>query len=109
MSFVQELRRRVQGSLPPLVFLSLVAYFCWNAVNGERGLKTYPARRDELRHAQAELARVEAERDGWERRVAGLRGNRIDPDTLDERARAMLNMADPNDIVVPYGQGKRLF
>jgi hypothetical protein len=33
----------------------------------------------------------------------------VDPDTLDERSRAMLNLADPADIVVPYGPGKDLF
>jgi hypothetical protein len=38
-----------------------------------------------------------------------LRTQRLDPDTLDERARAMLNLADPNDVVVMYGSGKRLF
>ena len=34
---------------------------------------------------------------------------RIDPDALDERARAMLNVADPADLVLPYGPGRRLF
>ena len=58
---------------------------------------------------EAELLRVTTERDMWERRVAGLRDRRLDPDTLDERARVMLNVADPSDIVMPYGAGKRLF
>ena len=44
----------------------------------------------------------------WERRVAGLR-IRIDGDALDERARAMLNLSDPQDVIVPYEKGKRLF
>ena len=45
----------------------------------------------------------------WERRVSGRRDQRLDPDTLDERARAMLNVADPSEVVMPYGVGKRLF
>ena len=45
----------------------------------------------------------------WERRVTGLRNTRLDRDTLDERARAMLNLAEPTEVVVMYGQGKRLF
>ncbi len=48
-------------------------------------------------------------RDAWERRVAGLRGNHVDPDSLDERARAMLNLADPADIVVQYAAKDKLF
>ena len=38
-----------------------------------------------------------------------VRAQRIDPDALDERARAMLNVADPADLVLPYGPGRRLF
>jgi cell division protein FtsB len=41
--------------------------------------------------------------------VSGLRDHALDADTLDERARAMLNLADPNDIVVPYGPNNRLY
>jgi hypothetical protein len=64
------------------------------------------------RHAwrsRPDLAQAQAERDSWERRVAGLRANHIDPDSLDERARAMLNLADPADIVVPYAAKDKLF
>jgi hypothetical protein len=39
----------------------------------------------------------------------GLHTSRLDPDTLDQQARAMLNLADPNDVVVMYGPGKKLF
>jgi hypothetical protein len=38
-----------------------------------------------------------------------LRNQHIDRDTLDERARAMLNIADPTEIIVPYGPKERLF
>ena len=68
-----------------------------------------PLRQDQLRSYQAELAKVERDREVLERRVAGLRPQRLDPDTLDERARAKLNVADPTDVVILYGPGKRLF
>jgi cell division protein FtsB len=38
-----------------------------------------------------------------------MRNNRLDRDAVDERARAMLNLSEPTDVVVPYGQGKRLY
>jgi hypothetical protein len=38
-----------------------------------------------------------------------LRTGRLDPDALDERARAMLNLSNPNDIILLYGNGKKLF
>ena len=109
MDRIQRLRRAVVAALPGLLFLSLVGYFGWNAIQGDRGLQAYAVRQEQLRQVQADLARVIAEQDAWERRVAGLRGQRLDPDALDERARAMLNVADPADIVLPYGPGRRLF
>jgi cell division protein FtsB len=49
---------------------------------------------------QGELTNLKAERAQWERRVALLRSDRIDPDMLDERARALLGYADPRDLVL---------
>jgi cell division protein FtsB len=109
MSFGRMVKRKAKAAIPPLVFLSLVGYFGWNATQGDRGLKAYALQLQDLKLAQSQLAAAEAERDAWEMKVSGLRSNHLDPDTLDERARAMLNLADPGDIVVPYGQGKRLF
>jgi hypothetical protein len=41
--------------------------------------------------------------------VSGLRARHLDPDTLDERARAMLNLAQPTDVIVKFGQQDKLF
>lgn len=109
MNIVRTAQRAVQAMIPPVLFLSLAGYFGWNATRGEHGLRSYAMRQNQLVTAKAELAAAEAERESWEIRVAGLRANHIDPDTLDERARAMLNLADPSDLVVPYGQANKLF
>ena len=106
---IQAVRRWLLSAVAPAFFLGLVGYFGWQATQGERGLQSYAVRQDQLRSVQAELGRVVGERDVWERRVAGLKTQRLDPDTLDERARSMLNVADPADIVVPYGAGSRLY
>ncbi len=109
MNLARSAKRAVQAMIPPVLFLSLAGYFGWNAMRGDHGLRSYVVRRPQLVTAQGELAAAQAERDAWEKRVAGLRANHIDPDTLDERARAMLNLADPNDVVVPYGDNNKLF
>ena len=49
---------------------------------------------------QGELTHLKAERALWERRVALLRSDKIDPDMLDERARTLLGLADPRDLVM---------
>ena len=109
MSLGGTLRRQAKAAVAPAIFLGLAGYFGWNATQGARGSQAYAVRQEQLRTVGAELLRATTERDMWERRVAGLRPQRLDPDTLDERARAMLNVADPSDVVMPYGVGKRLF
>lgn len=95
--------------IAPTVFLAITAYFGWNATQGDRGLMAYAQRQDLLRQVVADQNAAKAERDGWETRVSGLRARHLDPDTLDERARAMLNLADPNDVIVKLGPQEKLF
>jgi cell division protein FtsB len=109
MSIGREIKRRCKAAIPPLIFLGLVGYFGWSATQGNRGLQAYALRQAQLRNMQADLGKATAEQAVWERKVMGLRTTRLDPDTLDERARAMLNLADPTDVVVMYGPGKNLF
>jgi cell division protein FtsB len=109
MAFGREVKRRLKAAVAPLIFLSLVGYFGWNVVKGNHGLVAYAQRQELLVKAQADQAKAQAERDAWEQRVSGLRSRHIDADTLDERARAMLNLADPSDIIVPYAPQDRLF
>lgn len=109
MGVMNRVRRGLRAMLPPLCFLLLTGYFGWSATQGERGLQSYVLRQAQLVSVQAELHRVEKERDGLERRVAGLRGSRLDPDTLDERVRAALGQTDPAEVVVLWSGEKRLF
>jgi cell division protein FtsB len=109
MSFVRTVKRTATALIAPTVFMALTGYFCWNATRGAHGLEKFGELQARLKKSQVELASAEAERDRWENRVGGLRDKHVDPDTLDERARAMLNLADPNDLVVMYGPGKDLF
>ncbi len=109
MGIRREIKRRSKAAIPPLVFMLLVAYFLWNATQGERGLKAFAQRREDYKAAIADQARAEADLAAWERRVAALRTTRLDPDALDERARAMLNLSDPGDVIIFYGTGKKLF
>ncbi len=109
MQLGRMLRRRAKEAVPPLLFLSLVGYFGWQATRGDHGLRAHALREQQLATVQGELVQATAEQEAWERRVAALRTARLDPDLLDERARAMLNRADPSEIVVPYEQGHKLF
>ncbi len=101
--------RKLRAAVLPVLFLATSGYFVWHAVHGERGLIARDVRQERLQEARLELSRVQGELEAVERRVAGLRGDRLDRDQLDERARQLLNMVDRNEIVVPYEPGQRLF
>jgi cell division protein FtsB len=78
----------------------LIGYFAMNAYTGNRGLRA----REELDHQIAtlmgDIEAAKAERAQWERRVALLKSDSIDPDMLDERARVLLDDVDPRDLVL---------
>jgi cell division protein FtsB len=109
MSIGRAIRRRLRALVAPGVFLVLTGYFCWNAVQGEHGLIAFAARKTMLAQAQADLGEVEAARLTWARRVSGLRAEHIEADTLDEQARAMLNLSGPDDVILMYPGKDKLF
>jgi cell division protein FtsB len=102
-------KRILQALALPSLFLALSGYFIWHAMHGDRGTIAREQRMRDIANARVELTRAEEERDRMERRVAGLRGDRLDRDQLDERARTLLNMVGRDEIIVPYGPERRLY
>lgn len=78
----------------------MIGYFGVNAYTGNHGLLARQDLEQQSAELSAELSRVKAERAEWERRVALLKADKLDPDMLDERARAMLNYVHPRDLVL---------
>jgi len=78
----------------------LIGYFGVNAYNGNHGLKAKQEIDRQTATLTAELTTLQGERKQWERRIALLRSDNIDPDMLDERARALLDYVDANDLVM---------
>jgi cell division protein FtsB len=109
MSLGRELKRRAKIMVAPAIFLAITGYFGWNATQGDRGLVAFAQRQDLLRQVLADQDAAKAERDQWQTRVSGLRAQHLNPDTLDERARAMLNLADPTEVIVKLGPQEKLF
>jgi cell division protein FtsB len=109
MRFVSAAKRFAIAMIAPTLFMGLSAYFIWNASRGEHGLRNFALRTTQLAAQQSTLAAAQAEHDQWAIRVASLRDAHVDPDSLDERARAKAEVADPADIIVPYGPGHKLY
>lgn len=109
MQIWRDVKRRLRNAVAPCLFLSLAVYFLWSAAQGEHGLNAAVARQAMLDTVRADLVRADAEKTIWERRVAAMRATNLDRDALDERARAMLNLSDPADVIVLYPPGQKLF
>src|SRR5262245_35020554 len=97
-------RRRLRSILTALgLYLGaalLIGYFGVNAYTGNHGLRARQDLDQQIAQLSAELATLSAERATWERRVSLLRSETIDPDMLDERARALLDYVDPSDVTL---------
>ena len=109
MPFWRAVKRKTKEAIPPVIFLALTGYFGWNATQGDLGLKSYAQQITLLDRANAANAAAVLEQQSWRQRVEGLRDAALDADTIDERSRAMLNLATPDEIVVPYGPNDKLF
>ena len=99
-------RRRLRTILNALLLYALAAlligYFGVNAYSGNRGLKAKEDIDRQMAAMNADLQRLKLEHAQWERRIALLKSDDIDPDMLDERARALLDYVDPNDLTLMY-------
>jgi cell division protein FtsB len=78
----------------------VIGYFGVNAYTGNHGLRAQHDLDRQFAVLTEELGRLKQERAEWQRRVKLLQSSSIDPDTLDERARAVLNYLDPRDVVL---------
>jgi len=97
-------RKRLRAILNALALYALagllIGYFGVNAYSGNRGLKAKEVIDRQSATLSAELDRLKVEHAQWQRRIALLKSDAIDPDMLDERARALLDYADPNDVTL---------
>ncbi len=109
MNFGRWLIRMLKLLAPPVILASIAAFFVWHASHGDRGLIAREQRIVEIAQAKAERDRAIAQREAAERRVNAMRGDQLDRDQLEERARAMLNLTTREEIVIPYPPGQRLF
>jgi cell division protein FtsB len=103
---LRVIKHRLRALIPPAVFLAITYYFGWNAIHGKNGLEAQSAQRAELAQAQQNFARVDTERAQWETRISDLSSQAIAPDMLDGQARKVLNLAEPNDLVIDLSHQK---
>lgn len=99
-SLLREIKNRLRGLVVPAIFLSLTYYFGWNAVHGKSGLEAQASERLVLQQQQQQADKIHRQLVLWQTKVAALSNQTVEPDMLNEEAREVLNLADPNDLVV---------
>jgi len=105
MPSIKRTRGYVGGKLRqvmvPLLGATLMVYFGYHVLQGDRGLIAWWNLRYEIERTDMALFEVTAEKEALERRVSLLRPESLDRDMLEERARIMLGFVHPTDRVVP--------
>ncbi len=100
MAILREIRVRGRKILPTVLAASLIGYFGYHALHGERGFVAWRELRRDLVAVQRVEAKLAAERTQLDRRTALLRTDNLDPDLLEERARLLLGYGYSDDLVV---------
>jgi cell division protein FtsB len=100
MYLSRRLRRWAGTLVAPAIGLALTGYFAYNLVIGDRGLLAWRRLTEQIQAENARLAALQAERKALTRKVSDLSPDHLDPDLLDERVRASLNLVAPNELVI---------
>ena len=91
---------RLRPYIPIAVLASLIVYFGFQGLTGERGLLLWGSRDELLAVKLQELKGLRAERAELEDRARLLRDGSLSKDLLEERARSLLGLSDPRDYVI---------
>ncbi|MDQ7018868.1 MAG: septum formation initiator family protein [Robiginitomaculum sp.] len=93
---------RFKKILPIAGFIWVIMYFAFHAFTGEQGMRNLLVYQQREKELSQQLAQLQACRKSYEKRIALLSDQNLDLDYLEERAHAVLALADPKDIVLTY-------
>ncbi|HEY4200248.1 MAG TPA: septum formation initiator family protein [Devosiaceae bacterium] len=82
------------------VLLAFQGYLGYSALNGQFGIWSQEQMQKDIEGLKAHSAVLAAEVDSYHHLASLYDPARLDPDLLTEQARALLNMAHPDEVVV---------
>jgi len=83
-----------------LALLGFQGYLGFSAIGGQFGMENRKQIIADIEVLKGQSSALQAEIDAFSHRVTLMDSRRLDPDLVTERARALLNMANPDDLVV---------
>jgi cell division protein FtsB len=100
MVLLDDLRRRARYAVLPVFCVSLIGYFAYHLIQGDRGLIALSRLSKDIDKLETDVSVAKADRTEIEQRTKLLRSQSIDADMLDERARAELGFSRPDEVVI---------
>ncbi len=100
MGFFFEIKRRAGQIIGPVASITMVVYFAYHAIQGDRGFIALGKLEHQVSSLNSDLIDLNNKRIRLEKRVALLRPDSIDPDMLEERARIVLGYAWADEIIL---------
>ena len=80
--------------------LAFQGYLGYHVVTGAFGIESHREMFEDIRILEARQVALEIEIDSYEHRIALFDPQALDPDILTERARALLGLVHPDDILI---------
>ncbi|MFN3827539.1 MAG: FtsB family cell division protein [Micavibrio sp.] len=90
----------VKHNFLAIIGFCLCFYFSYHLILGERSYFRLMSLERQTERTESQFQDMKAEREALENKVAMMRPGSIDPDLLDERARAMLGYRHPDEVIV---------
>jgi cell division protein FtsB len=95
-----DLRARVQYVIGPVIAVSLLLYFVYHLIQGERGFLAWGRLKQKISVAEEKLHKVKTEQATLEKHVYLMRPDSLDADMLEEQAKKKLNFARKDEIIM---------
>lgn len=86
--------------LVTLLLIGFQVYLGYNVIGGQYGIESQKQMRIDIENLKAQSASLQAEIDSYRHRASLFDSASLDPDILTEKARALLQMAPPDDLIV---------
>jgi cell division protein FtsB len=100
-----RMRHRITTSanllIVPAICCTITAYFGYAGIVGPRGLIAWSDTEAQLSMSRRELAELRDERTALQRRISLLDEDALDPDLLEEVARATFAQGRPGEVAIP--------
>lgn len=101
MKKASNVGRTMRRAMWPAIGLTIIAFFGAYAVLGRNGVLAYGDYKRQLVKREKDFAELDRKREVLKNRVALLNPDHANPDMVDEMVRRELNVAHPDEVIVP--------